>query len=280
MKKHTLKLSILAIASLFAAASCKKDKDKGPDAPNYLPVTIYVNGRPADSLTYNSKNLIDRLYARYGSDSYAGYYQFDYNSAGNCVRVRTFESGIAEAMSVDTLVYSNNSITVSRYYTESPGERIQTNVFQLKNDRIVFEGSKDTVVTGDEKRVYYTESTFTGDNLSSLMWMSYRGNTTSGMVSLNKTTLTYTFDTRKNGLQWLFTSNPYAGYLLNNVSFEIPIFNPGKNNMAGLSISNNATVTELAVANTYDAASGFVATQAITVGTESAFSLAFRYTKR
>ncbi|UYQ94952.1 hypothetical protein MKQ68_07575 [Chitinophaga horti] len=278
------KLGLAALTGLVTVSACKKDKNDQPAAPNYLLTAIHQDGEPIDSFTYNSNQQLDRLYSYYTTAGYEEYRQFEYDANGRCVRVKHIDARDGDLLGKDTLVYNNRDFTV---YTEDDDEPFEIEnglSFKVGNDGITLVGSKDTItMSTGRRRVDYIEIIYSGGNLSSFKAVEYSFSPTTNSVNSNTATYSFTYDNRRSGLQWIAKHNPYASHLLNTAVVDSPIFPGGRNNIAGIKyIWGTETFTdveEYTVTNTYDAASGYVATQAISAGGSEQVVIGFRYQK-
>jgi hypothetical protein len=282
MKAKRLHLSKMAIGLfiLFTAASCGKDDNgDGGGTPTYIPSAIYANGTPVDSFTYNSDDAVDKMFYSFSSSSqiYREYLHFGYAANGKCNRVAAYHTDGNELQYVDTLIYtSNETAKIHRYYPNET-ELDEGTTLKFGRDGLMLIGSKDTVKTESEKRLYYYEFTWTGGNLSVLKIANYY-EPTSGSVSGSTSLFTRGYDNKPNGLWWLFKKNPLAGFLILS-SEEMLFASVGKNNVTSLKMQFGNEANDITVTNIFDPVSGYVSEQKYKLGDEEAAGLQFHYIK-
>ncbi|NIG56544.1 hypothetical protein [Chitinophaga sp. Cy-1792] len=278
-----------ALAQTLAVACSKSSNDVAAPvpAPVYLPSTIYQGNIPLDSFSYSSNNRIDRIYiTNRTAEGYLKYYQFSYNSAGQCIAVHAYLTGSTALHSVDTLVYSTDRVTAYHYDPNSGKPFVMANgqEYKLTADGFILEGSKDTIRNQNGTRLNYTEWNYGNGNLLSQNYCGYVVSS-SGAVSQNQAVkAAFTCDTRDNGMNWIAKTNPYAWYLLVNANnTDLVVFSPGKNNFTQLNLDrSDAGIGGTYIVNyinTYDQVSGYLQTQQLVSDGGAGFVYRFNYMK-
>lgn len=269
------------------ASSCSKKNDDTPKvevdpfagmAP-YLPSSIYVNGAPMDSFVYNSDNTVSKMFAiNNGNDTYDTYSEFTYDNTKRCTQVQHHSlPADPNGEFTDVLLYNESKLTKISTYTTDGVISKDTAVFTWNGNNLAMINNKDTIRNEEQKQVYYAEFLYADGNLASFMTFFY----SSHDANTTKNTMTYTYDNKANGMQFFYAKNPVMAIFL--IAGGTPLFAVGKNNIAGLAskaaVDNVEVTHNYTVNNTYDAVTGMLARQVISINDVPGLDLRFNYTK-
>lgn len=271
-------LTFAAVFTLLAAVSCKKDKIVGGDnPPAYIPSTIYLNDQPYDSIVYNSSGLIGKIfYQYYRLDGYTRHMEFDYNNAGQCIRVRRYRDGVP-LRPVDSLIYGNGGFTLHQRDLDGPSVRYEDKFITVNGNGLTLIGSKDTIIRNDTRYLNFFELSYTNGNMTTTERREYERTPDGQIWSDDTFKLNYTVDNSPNGMYWIFSKNPYAAYLLNFEIVDLPILSTGRNNFTSFEYQQLPDAPLVYnMENTYDPVSGFLREQKIT-GDEGFVDATFKF---
>ncbi|WP_423149560.1 hypothetical protein [Rubrolithibacter danxiaensis] len=205
MKKQ---LFILFVAGLTSIVACKKDDNSGPDAPSAKKLTKITKTEDGEntvySLTYDSNNRLTSYKDQNNTEATT----FTYDANGN---IQKLENKEGDDKTVFEVTYNNN-VPVSGSFKTYEGNTIKATL----SLEYTVSGGLVTKIKQKMDAVALGESTITyqGGNVSKV-----ETTTTIPNVPASKTTLTYTYGTKKSPFQ-----NTGFKYILDPMGLSVQFF--------------------------------------------------------
>ncbi|RFS19805.1 hypothetical protein DVR12_22170 [Chitinophaga silvatica] len=136
---------------------------------------IYYDDILTDSFVYKGDLLTEAWF--YGENGYTEMSQYTYNDAGFIIKSVNFErfNNTMKLYSSDSLVWSASTITQYSKFSDANTILMDTPVISIDaNKRIGLIRTKDTIRYPQFRQLYYTEYTFTGNNMTTNVSKYYR----------------------------------------------------------------------------------------------------------